>query len=124
LFPSGVNGLFEPFGERQSVKRIVQPRNTPNGQTARACSDVPGQHQDSRFYAIATALADAFWPWCWDRLASVSEALISFYTRRRREQKVRKAIAVLSELDERMLRDIGVFSRSEIEHIVRSGGED
>jgi uncharacterized protein YjiS (DUF1127 family) len=48
-------------------------------------------------------------------------AIASRWRRWHHEHEIRRSIAVLEELDDRLLRDIGVHHRSEIEHAVRYG---
>ena len=42
----------------------------------------------------------------------------------RREREIRKAVAALTEYDDRLLRDMGFPHRSQIEQIVRNGRDD
>jgi len=48
-------------------------------------------------------------------------AIASRWRRCHHEHEIRRSIAVLAELDDRLLRDIGVHHRSEIENAVRCG---
>ncbi|MCA1452678.1 DUF1127 domain-containing protein [Bradyrhizobium sp. BRP22] len=52
-------------------------------------------------------------------LTSLKEAILSLHAYWRREREVRKAVAALSEFDDRTLRDMGIVSRTDIEHTVR-----
>jgi uncharacterized protein YjiS (DUF1127 family) len=52
-------------------------------------------------------------------LDSLKEAVLSLYAHWQREREVKKAVADLSEFDDRTLRDIGIVSRTEIEQAVR-----
>jgi uncharacterized protein YjiS (DUF1127 family) len=48
-------------------------------------------------------------------------AIAGRWARRRREREIKEAVAALAEYDDRMLLDIGVSDRSQIEHIGREG---
>jgi hypothetical protein len=50
-------------------------------------------------------------------------AIASRWAKRRRERKIKEAVAALAEYDDRMLRDMGFPHRSQIEQIVRNGRE-
>jgi uncharacterized protein YjiS (DUF1127 family) len=52
-------------------------------------------------------------------LALLKETVLSFHAHWQREREITKAVAALSEFDDRTLRDMGISSRSEIEHAVR-----
>jgi uncharacterized protein YjiS (DUF1127 family) len=51
-------------------------------------------------------------------------AIASRWANWRREREINKAVAALAEYDDRMLRDMGFPSRSQIEQIVRNGRDD
>ena len=51
-------------------------------------------------------------------------AIASRWVNWRREREINKAVAALAEYDDRMLRDMGFPSRSQIEQIVRNGRDD
>ncbi|WP_454625185.1 DUF1127 domain-containing protein [Bradyrhizobium cenepequi] len=52
-------------------------------------------------------------------LTSLKEAVLSLHAHWQREREIRKAVAALSQFDDRTLRDMGIVSRTEIEHAVR-----
>lgn len=54
-------------------------------------------------------------------LAMIWRAIANRSTRRRREREIKEAVAALAEHDDRMLRDMGIPHRSQIEQIVRNG---
>ena len=51
-------------------------------------------------------------------------AIASRWANWRREREISKVVAAVAEYDDRMLRDMGFPSRSQIEQIVRNGRED
>ncbi|MBR0784874.1 DUF1127 domain-containing protein [Bradyrhizobium iriomotense] len=55
----------------------------------------------------------------WSWLRSAGEMLTVLLSHVRREREVRRAVAALTELDDRTLRDLGIRGRSEIERMVR-----
>jgi uncharacterized protein YjiS (DUF1127 family) len=57
------------------------------------------------------------------RIATVTSALIRFWSRLRREQKQWALIEMLHSLDDRTLNDIGI-PRGQIEYAVRRGHQD
>jgi uncharacterized protein YjiS (DUF1127 family) len=52
-------------------------------------------------------------------LISLLKKIVSIQRHWRREHEIRKAVAALSQFDDRTLRDIGIHGRSEIEQVVR-----
>lgn len=58
-------------------------------------------------------------PWHRRALAFMSDAIRGCAAHWRRERDIRRAVAALAQLDDRMLRDMGIPSRTEIEHVVR-----
>jgi uncharacterized protein YjiS (DUF1127 family) len=57
-------------------------------------------------------------------LTTTWRAIASRWENWRRERAINKAVASLAEYDDRMLRDMGFPSRSQIEQIVRNGRDD
>jgi uncharacterized protein YjiS (DUF1127 family) len=55
----------------------------------------------------------------WSWLTLPWEAVVILWTRGRRERKIKRAAAALAELDDRILRDMGIPHRSQIEEVVR-----
>ncbi|MBR1127443.1 DUF1127 domain-containing protein [Bradyrhizobium iriomotense] len=55
----------------------------------------------------------------WSWLRSAGETLTVLLSHLRREREIRRAVAALTELDDRTLRDLGIRGRSEIERTVR-----
>jgi uncharacterized protein YjiS (DUF1127 family) len=53
--------------------------------------------------------------------AMIWRAIAGGWTRWRREREIKKAVAALAELDNRMLRDMGIPHSSQIERVVRYG---
>jgi hypothetical protein len=51
-------------------------------------------------------------------------AIASRWANWRREREINKIITAVAEYDDRMLRDMGFSSRSQIEQIVRNGRDD
>ena len=54
-------------------------------------------------------------------LTMIWRAIAGWRAERRRERKIRKAVAELAECDDRVLRDMGFPHRSQIEQILRNG---
>lgn len=54
-------------------------------------------------------------------LAMIWRGIARWWTKRRREREINDAVDALAEYDDRMLRDIGIPHRSQIEQIVRHG---
>jgi uncharacterized protein YjiS (DUF1127 family) len=52
-------------------------------------------------------------------LTSLKKAILSLHAYWRRERDVRKTVAVLSEVDDRTLRDMGIVNQTDIERTVR-----
>jgi uncharacterized protein YjiS (DUF1127 family) len=70
------------------------------------------------------ATAAAAWPDSdrsgrWNGLASPWERVTGLWTRWRRERKIQLEVTLLAELEDRLLRDIGIPAKSQIEEIVR-----
>jgi uncharacterized protein YjiS (DUF1127 family) len=114
----------------QNLKRAVEPHPTRNGEAVRtAFADTQlasNEHAhetrhawslDSNVIRPSRAVAPDAVGFRW--LASLKEAILSFHAHWQREREIRKAIAALTEFDDRTLRDMGIPSRSEIEHAVR-----
>jgi uncharacterized protein YjiS (DUF1127 family) len=60
----------------------------------------------------------------WRRwLASVAEAIATIVTRRYHEHRIRRTVQILAELDDHMLLDVGISSRSTIEQSIREGSD-
>ncbi len=55
----------------------------------------------------------------WDWLASPWERVVRFWMQWRRERKIKREVTALAELEDRLLRDIGIPARSQIEETVR-----
>jgi uncharacterized protein YjiS (DUF1127 family) len=53
-------------------------------------------------------------------LTSLRNTVVTLWTNWRHEREVNRDIAALSELDDRILRDIGIVDRSQIDQIVRT----
>jgi len=58
-------------------------------------------------------------PWHRRALPFMANAVAGYVARWRRERDIRRAVAALEQLDDHMLRDMGIASRTEIEHVVR-----
>jgi uncharacterized protein YjiS (DUF1127 family) len=58
-------------------------------------------------------------PWQRNLLASIYDTAAALRAHWRREREIRRAVVALAQFDERTLRDMGIASRSEIEHVVR-----
>jgi hypothetical protein len=54
-------------------------------------------------------------------LAPCWEAVVTLWTYGRKRRKIKRAAAVLAELDDRTLRDMGILDRSQIKRAVRYG---
>ena len=52
-------------------------------------------------------------------LALIYDTAVAFWAHRRREREIKRAVVALAQFDDRTLRDMGIASRSEIEHVVR-----
>jgi uncharacterized protein YjiS (DUF1127 family) len=52
-------------------------------------------------------------------LALIYDTAAALWARWRREQEIKRAVVALAQFDDRTLRDMGIASRSEIEHVVR-----
>jgi uncharacterized protein YjiS (DUF1127 family) len=57
---------------------------------------------------------------CGNWLTSLRYAIVTLWTNWRHEREVNRAIAALWELDDRILRDIGIVDRSQIDQVVRT----
>ncbi|MHC2621310.1 uncharacterized protein YjiS (DUF1127 family) [Bradyrhizobium huanghuaihaiense] len=55
----------------------------------------------------------------WSWLRSAGETLTVLLAHLRREREIRRAVAALTELDDRTLRDLGIRGRSDVERMVR-----
>ncbi|WFU22965.1 DUF1127 domain-containing protein [Bradyrhizobium sp. CB1717] len=55
----------------------------------------------------------------WSWLGSAGETLTVLLAHLRREREIRRAVAALTELDDRTLRDLGIRGRSDVERMVR-----
>ncbi|MBR0873325.1 DUF1127 domain-containing protein [Bradyrhizobium tropiciagri] len=65
----------------------------------------------------ARADVDRSYPWSWPgALAGTIKAL---WTHWRREREIRRAVSALSQYDDRILRDLGIHGRADIERAVR-----
>lgn len=58
-------------------------------------------------------------PWHRNLLASIHDTAAAFWAHWRREREIKRAVVALAQFDDRTLRDMGIASRSEIEHVVR-----
>ena len=58
-------------------------------------------------------------PWYRDLPATIYNAAAAFWAHWRREREIKRAVAALTQFDDRTLRDMGISSRSEIEQVVR-----
>jgi len=54
-------------------------------------------------------------------LSMIWRAIASGWAERRREREIQRAVAALADYDDRMLLDMGISHRSQIEQIVRNG---
>jgi hypothetical protein len=54
-------------------------------------------------------------------LSMIWRAIASGWAERRREREIKQAVAALADYDDRMLLDMGISHRSQIEQIVRNG---
>ena len=52
-------------------------------------------------------------------LALIYDTAAALWAHWRREREIKKAVVALAQFDDRTLRDMGIASRSEIEHVVR-----
>ena len=52
-------------------------------------------------------------------LALIYDTAAAFWAHWRREREIKRAVVALAQFDDRTLRDMGIASRSEIEHVVR-----
>ena len=52
-------------------------------------------------------------------LAFLYDATARLWAHWRREREIKRAVAALTQFDDRTLRDMGISSRSEIEQVVR-----
>ena len=58
-------------------------------------------------------------PWHRNLLASIYDTAAALWAHWRREREIKRAVVALAQFDDRTLRDMGIASRSEIEHVVR-----
>jgi uncharacterized protein YjiS (DUF1127 family) len=59
------------------------------------------------------------WSKRWSWLALPWEVVVTLWTHVRREREIRRAVSALENLDERILRDMGIPDRSQIEQVIR-----
>lgn len=62
---------------------------------------------------------DARSPWHRNLLASIYDTAAALWAHWCREREIKRAVVALAQFDDRTLRDMGIASRSEIEHVVR-----
>jgi uncharacterized protein YjiS (DUF1127 family) len=122
------------FADKQDAYSVSvnsrSPMSMNNPDTAARLSNsgsTSGEHEQDTCTSSFTRNVDhpgrVTWPdacrhgWHW--LTSLKKAILSFHAHRRKEREIRKAVAALSEFDDRTLRDLGIPSRSEIEQVVR-----
>jgi uncharacterized protein YjiS (DUF1127 family) len=58
-------------------------------------------------------------PWHRNLLALIYDTAAALWAHWRREREIKRAVVALAQFDDRTLRDMGIASRSEIEHVVR-----
>ena len=58
-------------------------------------------------------------PWHRNLLASIYDTAAALWAHWHREREIKRAVVALAQFDDRTLRDMGIASRSEIEHVVR-----
>jgi uncharacterized protein YjiS (DUF1127 family) len=106
------------------ARQWKQPRVTPavteaDHSHARSrlgsCVRSSTQHEDGARAVPKDARATLCLHW----LISLREKIVWLQGHWRREQEIRKAVAALSQFDEQTLRDMGIYSRSQIEQVVR-----
>ena len=81
-------------------------------------ADLPSENRNIIQLGGGSAI-DARSPSHRNLLALIYDTGAALRTRWRREREIKRAIAALAEFDDRTLRDMGIPSRSEIEHVVR-----
>ena len=123
----------EPF---LAQERIARQKGSSRERRERICLLSPSEHPDQRsaeqehdtnllpHASIESERApalDAGRHGRWNCVTSSWHTVLAFWKDRCRERVIKRDIAALVDLDDRTLRDIGIFDRSKIEQVARYG---
>lgn len=102
----------------------VSRRRAAGGQQSLAASGSGGSlaSENSRTIDLTRGTwADARPPRRWSWLNSIGESAVTLWTHWHQERQIKRAVATLAQCDDRTLRDLGIWGRSDIERVVRYG---
>ncbi|WP_445220602.1 DUF1127 domain-containing protein [Bradyrhizobium sp. Pa8] len=103
------------------IRASATPGLTGPQRTAADGGRCGSQQQESgnaiEFERAAWASAYSLRNWTW--LESLAVTISTFWAHWRREREITRAVAALSQYDDRTLRDLGICGRAEIERVVR-----